>query len=70
MKMEASIRVVQPQPRSTWSHQKLEKTGTSLSESLQRNTALISVASRIVREYISLSKSPVLGYFVKATLGN
>lgn len=35
VKMKADVEVVQPQSRNIWSHQKLEKTGRSLSQSLQ-----------------------------------
>lgn len=54
MKMKADVEVVQPQSRNIWSHQKLEKTGRSLSQSLQRDATMISAASRIVKEEMSL----------------
>ena len=50
VQMKADVIVVQPWSRNIWSHQKLEKTGRSLSQSRQRNTTLISAASRIVKE--------------------
>ena len=54
VKMKADVEVVQPQSRNIWSHQKLEKTGRSLSQSLQRDATMISAASRIVKEEMSL----------------